>query len=95
LTSPSVTSAEEPRYPDFVHHSISSSSFDQDFILGFPGGYDTNVGDRGGQVSGGQKQRLSVARAILMQPRSRMEQVFLESEGSLVSVKINAAAGIL
>eukprot|EP00439_Symbiodinium_sp_Y106_P072976 s725_g13.t1 len=40
-----------------------------DFIMGFPGGYDTNVGDRGGQVSGGQKQRLSVARAILLKPR--------------------------
>ncbi|CAJ1368059.1 unnamed protein product [Effrenium voratum] len=40
-----------------------------EFIQSFPGGYDTNVGDRGGQVSGGQKQRLSVARAILMQPR--------------------------
>ncbi|CAK9116013.1 unnamed protein product [Durusdinium trenchii] len=40
-----------------------------EFISNFPGGYDTNVGDRGGQVSGGQKQRLSVARAILMQPR--------------------------
>ena len=38
--------------------------------MNFPGGYDTNVGDRGGQVSGGQKQRLSVARAILMQPRT-------------------------
>lgn len=42
----------------------------KEFILNFPGGYDTNVGDRGGQVSGGQKQRLSVARAILMQPRT-------------------------
>jgi len=39
-----------------------------DFIMKFPGGYDTNVGDKGGQVSGGQKQRLSVARAMLMQP---------------------------
>ena len=44
----------------------------QEFIVNFPGGYDTNVGDRGGQVSGGQKQRLSVARAILMQPRTNL-----------------------
>lgn len=48
-------------------------AFFEEFILNFPGGYDTNVGDRGGQVSGGQKQRLSVARAILMQPRSCTE----------------------
>eukprot|EP00930_Biecheleria_cincta_P020784 TRINITY_DN15556_c2_g1_i2.p1 TRINITY_DN15556_c2_g1~~TRINITY_DN15556_c2_g1_i2.p1 ORF type:complete len:637 (-),score=140.43 TRINITY_DN15556_c2_g1_i2:157-2067(-) len=40
-----------------------------DFIMKFPGGYDTNVGDKGGQISGGQKQRLSIARAILMRPR--------------------------
>jgi len=40
-----------------------------DFIMTFPGGYDTYVGDRGGQISGGQKQRISVARAMLMSPR--------------------------
>ena len=61
--------------------------------MGFPGGYDTNVGDRGGQVSGGQKQRLSVARAILMQPRSRLEQMFLESARRILKTK--AAARII
>lgn len=56
---------------DFEEQMIAAAkaACAHDFILGFPGGYDTNVGDRGGQVSGGQKQRLSVARAILMQPR--------------------------
>ena len=40
-----------------------------DFILDFPEGYDTSVGERGLRVSGGERQRLSIARAILRNPR--------------------------
>ena len=40
-----------------------------DFILGFPEGYDTIVGERGARVSGGERQRISIARAILRDPR--------------------------
>jgi ATP-binding cassette, subfamily B, bacterial len=36
-----------------------------DFIEALPRGYDTRVGERGIKFSGGQKQRLSIARAIL------------------------------
>ena len=36
-----------------------------DFIMRFPQGYDTVVGERGALVSGGQKQRLAIARAFL------------------------------
>jgi subfamily B ATP-binding cassette protein MsbA len=39
-----------------------------DFVMSFPGGYDTVVGDRGAQLSGGQRQRLAIARAILRDP---------------------------
>lgn len=36
-----------------------------DFIIALPNGYDTVVGKGGGSLSGGEKQRISIARAIL------------------------------
>ena len=40
-----------------------------DFIMAFPDGYDTHIEQGGTNVSGGQKQRLCIARAILKQPK--------------------------
>jgi ATP-binding cassette subfamily B protein len=40
-----------------------------DFISGLPDGYDTVVGERGYRLSGGEKQRLAIARVILKDPR--------------------------
>jgi ATP-binding cassette subfamily B protein len=40
-----------------------------DFIESLPEGYDTLVGERGHRLSGGEKQRLAIARVILKDPR--------------------------
>ena len=39
-----------------------------DFIIKKEGGYNSNIGDRGTKLSGGEKQRLTIARAVLKNP---------------------------
>lgn len=40
-----------------------------DFIMKLPEGYDTIIGVRGQSLSGGEKQRIAIARAVLLNPR--------------------------
>ncbi len=40
-----------------------------DFIMKLPEGYDTIIGARGQSLSGGEKQRISIARAVLLNPK--------------------------
>jgi ABC-type multidrug transport system fused ATPase/permease subunit len=40
-----------------------------DFVKGLPAGVDTRIGDNGALFSGGQRQRLGIARALLRRPR--------------------------
>lgn len=40
-----------------------------DFIRSLPNGFDTRVGERGYRLSGGEKQRLAIARVVLKDPR--------------------------
>jgi ABC-type transport system involved in Fe-S cluster assembly fused permease/ATPase subunit len=40
-----------------------------DFVMGLPDGYQTKVGERGLKLSGGEKQRVAIARVILKRPR--------------------------
>ena len=48
---------------------VSRVAHCDEFIRGFPDGYDTLVGERGVKLSGGQRQRVAIARAILADPR--------------------------
>ncbi|HLD88382.1 MAG TPA: ABC transporter ATP-binding protein [Candidatus Omnitrophota bacterium] len=56
---------------DATHAEIeqaATSAFAHAFVEKMPQGYDTVVGDRGFRLSGGEKQRLTIARAILKNP---------------------------
>lgn len=49
---------------DEVREAAKKAQID-DFIMSLPGGYDTKVGSFGSRFSGGEKQRIAIARAIL------------------------------
>ena len=48
--------------------AVAKKAFAHRFIAKMPKGYDTMIGDRGFRLSGGEKQRISIARAILKNP---------------------------
>ncbi|MNV76479.1 putative multidrug export ATP-binding/permease protein [compost metagenome] len=46
----------------------AKSAHIHDFVISLPDGYDTTVGERGLKLSGGEKQRVAIARTILKNP---------------------------
>jgi ATP-binding cassette subfamily B protein len=57
-----------------------------DFISTFPNGYDTHLAQGGSNVSGGQKQRLCIARALLKRPKI----LILDDSTSAVDTRTDA-----
>ena len=58
-----------PAADDARIHDACQTANIHDFIAALPAGYDTVVGERGYRLSGGEKQRLAIARVILKDPR--------------------------
>lgn len=58
---PDATRAEIERAAQLAHA--------HEFIMRLPDGYDTLIGDRGVRLSGGEAQRIAIARALLRNPR--------------------------
>ena len=57
-----------------------------DFVMQFPDGYDTRIEQGGTNVSGGQRQRLCIARALLARPKI----LILDDSTSAVDMKTDA-----
>ena len=53
--------------PEAIRQAAVVAHADE-FIDELPHGYETNIGDRGGKLSGGQRRRLSIARAVYKNP---------------------------
>lgn len=52
---------------ELINSALKIAQLD-DFVKDLPGGVDTQVGERGAKISGGQRQRLGIARAMFTRP---------------------------
>lgn len=58
--------------PDATDDDVEAAAITaniHDFVMELPDGYDTMVGERGYRLSGGEKQRVAIARVVLKDPR--------------------------
>ena len=58
-----------PDVGDRELESAAKAAYADDFVRQLPQGYDSLVGERGVKLSGGEKQRIAIARALIKDPR--------------------------
>jgi ABC-type multidrug transport system fused ATPase/permease subunit len=87
-----------PGAEDAQIHSAASAVGADEFISELPHGYDTEVGERGAQLSAGQRQLIAFARALIADPRilildEATSNVDLHTEGRIEAAMRRLLAG--
>ena len=81
--------AVESGSPELVAHAVRIAALDTD-VAGFPRGLDTQIGELGVRISGGQRQRLGLARAIAAYAPDPPGLLVLDDPFSAVDVETEA-----
>lgn len=59
--------AEDPSYEEMIKAAKQAEA--HNFIMNFPNGYETKIGEMACKISEGQKQRVAIARALIKRPK--------------------------
>ena len=86
--------ARENATDDEIYH-VAKLSFCEEFISNLPNKYETLIGENGVRLSGGEKQRLSIARAMLKKSSVILLDEATSSLDSETETKIQEALNIL